>query len=189
MIFSLEGLPHPGREAVLKYVAHKMRGTVPLIHHQCIADRGVSASYPILLSILRNVQQLKRMGSERHVLIGRPFVDGSHIPIVARVHLDVYHELLRRLIGTTAEAYIFVHIRCDAHDCFERLSTLPASHLVSLEDVGISQRLIHTTLQAQGTHILEIECPAFFDDNDALVERLGMRALQFFATHMSSKPG
>ena len=186
MIFSIEGLPHPGREGVLKYLASKMRGTVPLIQHQCIADRGVSASYPILLSTLRNVQQLKRMGSEKHVLMGRPFVDGSHIPIVAQVHLDVYDELLNRL--DTTNSYIFVHLRCDPHDCFERLSTIPPSHMVSLDDVFVTQQLIQATIKARGNHAIELECPAFFDDSDALVERISSCAHQYLLKHVSYKP-
>ena len=177
-VLSVEGLPHPGKDAVLKYVSTGLRGTAPLVHHQCICDRYTSASYPVFLSALRNAQQLRRLASESQILLGRPFVDASHIPVISRLHSDVFVEMLRRNAVSIDEVRI-VLLECDPHDCFERLMTSPLSSMVALDDVFESQVQIEEVIESLRARVLRIPCPPFFDDDETAVLQIADKALHF----------
>jgi hypothetical protein len=169
LLVTLEGVPHTGRQAVLRCVA-KVR---PAWKAVCLEP-----SQSTWQSLLRKIQASK-VSTSSHVPGAEVVVMG--VPWFERLpRHPALCRLLRRLTRETVPAdafaaHVMVHLRVPHHESFEQLVGVADPHAggVTLEDVRMGQvRIAQELLDAPAHHpfpcaSFTVHCPPFFDDNEA----------------------
>ena len=183
LLLTIEGLPHPGKDIIFKCVMAKLRSKVPIVYHQCVhSERVSSAAYPAFLTSLRNLDHLRSLQHSPCVMIGKSSYDGSHVPAVARVHAEVYAEVLKLSGDIAHRKTVVVHLKCETHDCFDRMcASCPNS--MTLDEIGTCKDDI-LEMTTHASDVLEIQCPAFFDDNELFIEHTVKHICSYFEMHI-----
>lgn len=183
-LLCLESLPHPGLDVIFRRVRERLAATgVPVAYHECThAERATPGAIAPFSTALRNALMLRAFSDAPHVFVGQACTDSCHLPAASGLHAEAREHLLCA-VGAHQRSIIAVHLRCDVHDCFERACSTSPSCLMTLDDLDACGEAVRRAL-VRADAVREIECPAFFEDDEAFVKQTVDDICDFFETYI-----